>query len=482
MVLCLCVVHQPCYVRTQPVQIEIEKLKSENDRLKLDSHGCSRAGSQVSISSSPHHTTQNPGPGPGLSEHSLNLTTSESTSLDMLLDDTSCDGGGKEGGETRQDRGQPGPRGQPVGGAGDSARDFLIGCIGVSGKTKWDVLDGVVRRLFKEYVTHVDPSSQLGLSTDSVEGYRIGDIQRLSAHGSAQAPELLPCGYLVGDSNTINIRLKDVNCDSVDSLVFDTLIQRPVLQRYVSLLRDHRRIILSGPSGTGKTFLAHQLSRHLLRQEGRTPSPAPCTPSTWTTSPARSCGSTSPAWRISAAGSRRQRAPWWSSWITCTTSAPWGDLQRPLQQQVPVLPVHHRHHEPGHVLRPQPPAAPQLQVGAVCQPPGAGERLPGPLPAQEADRDGDRQPLAQPGAGEGRRLDAARVAPPQPLPGGAQLLRRHHRPPSVPLLPHGRGGLPGVVHRPVELLHHPLHAGSHQGGAAALRSPGSLGRPRPLGD
>lgn len=29
------------------------------------------------------------------------------------------------------------------------ARHFLIGCIGVSGKTKWDVLDGVVRRLFK---------------------------------------------------------------------------------------------------------------------------------------------------------------------------------------------------------------------------------------------------------------------------------------------------------------------------------------------
>lgn len=26
---------------------------------------------------------------------------------------------------------------------------FLIGCIGVSGKTKWDGLDGVVRRLFK---------------------------------------------------------------------------------------------------------------------------------------------------------------------------------------------------------------------------------------------------------------------------------------------------------------------------------------------
>lgn len=60
----------------------------------------------------------------------------------------------------------------------------------------------------QEYVTHVDPMSQLGLTSDSVEGYNIGEIHRPSSPSAALTPELLPCGYLVGDSNTINIQLK----------------------------------------------------------------------------------------------------------------------------------------------------------------------------------------------------------------------------------------------------------------------------------
>ncbi|XP_029316080.1 neuron navigator 2 isoform X2 [Cottoperca gobio] len=245
------------------MQGEIEKLKVENDRLKVENKG-SRMGSQASISSSPppHTHSQAQGSGPGLSQHSLNLTTSESTSLDMLLDDTGGEGGlRKEGRHVKMVVSLDEQDGR--------LRHFLIGCIGVSGKTKWDVLDGVVRRLFKEYITHVDPVSQLGLSSDSVEGYNIGEIHRPSIARAAHSPELLPCGYLVGDSNTINIQLKGVSSENVDSLVFDTLIPKPMLQRYVSLLKEHRRVILSGPSGTGKTYLANRLSRHLLLLEGR---------------------------------------------------------------------------------------------------------------------------------------------------------------------------------------------------------------------
>ncbi|NWZ68661.1 NAV2 protein, partial [Acrocephalus arundinaceus] len=238
------------------MQSEIEKLKAENDRLKSENHGsCSRAQSQVSISSSPRHSV-------GLSQHSLNLT--ESTSLDMLLDDTGDGSARKEGGRhvkivvNFQDEVKWKEDSRP--------RTFLIGCIGVSGKTKWDVLDGVVRRLFKEYIIHVDPVSQLGLNSDSVLGYSIGEIKRTN---SAETPELLPCGYLVGENNTISVTIKGICENSLDGLVFESLIPKPILQRYVSLLMEHRRIILSGPSGTGKTYLANRLSEYMVLREGR---------------------------------------------------------------------------------------------------------------------------------------------------------------------------------------------------------------------
>lgn len=150
--------------------------------------------------------------------------------------------------------------------------------------------------------------------------------------------------------------------------------------------------------------------------------------------------------------------------LYCDAACRMSDGKKKLSACLSFQPLHYRHHEPGHVIGPQPAASPQLpvngghvfkkcrrgacknpagafpalrdtervrlssdQVGAVRQPRGAGERLPRPPPEEEADRDGDRQPDAQHGAGEDRRLDAAGLAPPQPLPGGAQLLRRHHR-------------------------------------------------------
>uniref|UniRef100_A0A3Q4GE89 AAA+ ATPase domain-containing protein n=1 Tax=Neolamprologus brichardi TaxID=32507 RepID=A0A3Q4GE89_NEOBR len=122
------------------------------------------------------------------------------------------------------------------------------------------------KKIFTEYVFRVDPLTSLGLSSDSIVCYRMGEVIR--SHAS-EVPELLPCGYLVGGNNIIKVNLKGVKENSIDSLVFDTLIPKPIIQRYLNLLMEHRRIILSGPSGTGKSFLAAKLAEYIMSHMGQ---------------------------------------------------------------------------------------------------------------------------------------------------------------------------------------------------------------------
>lgn len=51
----------------------------------------------------------------------------------------------------------------------------------------------------------IDPVTNLGLSAESVFSYHIGDIVRAK---DSEVPELLPIGYLVGDTMQIGICLK----------------------------------------------------------------------------------------------------------------------------------------------------------------------------------------------------------------------------------------------------------------------------------
>ncbi|XP_022249043.1 neuron navigator 3-like [Limulus polyphemus] len=149
-------------------------------------------------------------------------------------------------------------------------QEVFIGSVSVSGKTKWDLLDNIVKRAFKEYVLRLDPISNLGLNAESVLSYHIGDIVRSK---DAEVPDLLPCGYLIGDNMQIHITLKGAKQSSVDALAFETLIPKSIIQRYVSLLSEHRRIILCGPSGTGKTYLAQKLAEFLVFRSGKELSP-----------------------------------------------------------------------------------------------------------------------------------------------------------------------------------------------------------------
>uniref|UniRef100_A0A1A8RBH8 Neuron navigator 3 n=1 Tax=Nothobranchius rachovii TaxID=451742 RepID=A0A1A8RBH8_9TELE len=246
------------------MQNEIEILKAENDRLK-SSGSATPTATPVKTARPPSETSSTSSTSSrqslGLSLNNLNITD---TIMSDILQDDGYEGNLRK--ESRSVRIVVSISSGPATTKGSQTQNFLIGSIGVSGKTKWDVLDGVIRRLFKEYMFRVDPVTSLGLSSNSIICYRMGEVIRSDA---SEVPELLPCGYLVGNNNIIKVHLKGVMENSIDSLVFDTLIPKPIIQRYLNLLMEHRRIILSGPSGTGKSFLAAKLAEYIISQMGQ---------------------------------------------------------------------------------------------------------------------------------------------------------------------------------------------------------------------
>ncbi|XP_043276440.1 protein sickie isoform X2 [Venturia canescens] len=133
----------------------------------------------------------------------------------------------------------------------------IIASVCISNKTTWDSLDNTVRRCFKDYVSRVDPVTNLGLGVDHVAAYHLGESSRFT--NDAQHPELLPCGYLIGHVKTIYLVLTGYSW-----LAIDTLIPKSIVQRLLSLLTEHRRLILCGPSGTGKNYLAGKLAHALV--------------------------------------------------------------------------------------------------------------------------------------------------------------------------------------------------------------------------
>jgi neuron navigator 2 len=141
--------------------------------------------------------------------------------------------------------------------------ETIIACTYISGKTTWQNLDYIVRKTFKDYLSRIDPGTNLGLNTDSITSYHLGEAKRGPEMGF---PELLPCGYIIGNVTNLYICLQGVG-----SLAFDSLIPRSIVHRYINLLTEHRRLILCGPSGTGKSYLARKLAEFLVAKSNRSP-------------------------------------------------------------------------------------------------------------------------------------------------------------------------------------------------------------------
>ncbi|KAM8830446.1 LOW QUALITY PROTEIN: neuron navigator 1 [Synchiropus picturatus] len=232
-------------------QSTVECLKAENDHLKI--------GSRL----------QQPGPGPsssasqpsGLGAPPLQpASTSLTKSFSLSLAESSV----------------PCPRDEVCARVlvrstdplqdGKRPQDHYLGSVLVSSRTDWTTLDSLVAKTFRDYLSQVDPTASLGLSSDSLLMYQLS--QGAARVVGGEMPAGCPHRCLGSGTPRVVVSLKGLQQDSVDSLVFETLIPKPMMQHYISLLLKHRRLVLSGPSGTGKTYLAQHLARYLLQRAG----------------------------------------------------------------------------------------------------------------------------------------------------------------------------------------------------------------------
>ncbi|CAJ0940503.1 unnamed protein product, partial [Ranitomeya imitator] len=227
-------------------QLEVDLLKAENDRLKV-------VPLSVHPSSSPRR--------------SLALTLTQSLGMSASSDTDISPMDGINGSLQREVSLRTVVRVPPQHIIkGDlKQQEFFLGHVKISNKADWKSLDDAVCQIFQDYVNQVDPGATLGLGRDSVSGYNLGHVKR---DLNTQAPDPLPSRNLRNTANII-LHLKGLKERCVDLLVFESLIPKPMLQHYVSLLLKHRRLLLSGPSGTGKSFLAHRLAEYLVERSGR---------------------------------------------------------------------------------------------------------------------------------------------------------------------------------------------------------------------
>ncbi|XP_022047463.2 neuron navigator 1-like isoform X1 [Acanthochromis polyacanthus] len=251
------------------MQSTVENLKAENDHLKT--------GSQLHLpSSGPTSSTSQPSGlasllGPSLRQPmSMSLTKSFSLSLNDCKDPEVCPGDMLSVSSQRDE-----VCAQVLVRIGDQAEDskqqheYYLGSVLVSARTDWACLDSLITKTFKDYLTQVDPTSSLGLTCDSLHMYQLTQGGQRVMGGDK--PQTSPYRCLGNVPAHIIVTLKGLREKCVDSLVFETLIPKPMMLHYISLLMKHRRLVLSGPSGTGKTYLAQRLAHYLL-QRSRTDS------------------------------------------------------------------------------------------------------------------------------------------------------------------------------------------------------------------
>ncbi|KAE9413848.1 hypothetical protein Angca_005320 [Angiostrongylus cantonensis] len=139
--------------------------------------------------------------------------------------------------------------------------EIIIGFLDIPGKeVSWEGLDQQIFSLFEAYIARIDPDRHLGLHcSESVIGYQMGEMVR--EKGIAH-PGKMP-GEVLTPTTTVRMFLRGAAQYAVDSLVLECLFPRTMLEQLLKFLLSHRRLVLSGATGIGKSNLARQLAAYL---------------------------------------------------------------------------------------------------------------------------------------------------------------------------------------------------------------------------
>ena len=112
-----------------------------------------------------------------------------------------------------------------------------------------------------------------GLGSDPLLQFRVGGVTRVPH--LLPEPGLLPYGCEVGEVRGLELQLGGREQGEVDSLPLAALVPCSIVQRYLGLLKEPRRLVISGPPATGKSSLARGLAALVTRGEVSTVSRAP---------------------------------------------------------------------------------------------------------------------------------------------------------------------------------------------------------------
>ncbi|KRX55126.1 Neuron navigator 2 [Trichinella sp. T9] len=145
--------------------------------------------------------------------------------------------------------------------------NIMIARCQITDQMQWNSVECQIWTVFKEYMLRVDPVSGLGLDERSVLQCSVGScvVEPLSTKSTLTAFQL----FVEMNTDVLLLHLRGAVQGAFDALAFETLIPKPVVQRYATLLLEHRRVILSRTCGADRHTLARSLVRHcVLKSNG----------------------------------------------------------------------------------------------------------------------------------------------------------------------------------------------------------------------